>query len=112
MATVTASLDKEKRARLTVYGNLTIQNAGALVDAFDKLFHQDVTQFQVDLGKVAYLDSTGLSCLVRIQQRLGQVQGHLEVVGVTPSALEIFRATRLDRVLKLRAAGAPEGPGV
>lgn len=108
MALVTASLDKEKRARLTVYGNLTIQTAAHLVDAFDKLSHQDVTHFTIDLGKVAYLDSTGLSCLVRLKQQLQKVQGILEIVEVNESALEIFQATRLDQVLgplKLRAPG-------
>lgn len=88
-----------------MYGNLTIRTAGSLVDTFDKLFHQDVTHFLVDLDKVSYLDSTGLSCLVRMNQQLEQVDGVLRVIGVTESAMEIFQATRLDQVLDLSSAG-------
>lgn len=108
MPVVTTSLDKEKRARLTVYGHLTIQNAVHLTDAFDKLLNQDVSDFTVDLGKVAYLDSTGLSTLVRMKQRLEEVDGRLAVVEVTAGAMEIFQATRLDQVLDLApGAGTP-----
>jgi len=108
---VTTSLDKDKQATLTVYGNLTIQNAAHLTDAFDKLLNQDVTLFLVDLSKVAYLDSTGLSCLVRMRQRLAEIDGAVRVTGVLPSAMEIFQATRLDQVLDLEEAPGEEGQG-
>lgn len=101
MPAVTTAIDKDKRARLTIYGNLTIRTAGQLVDAFDKLFNQDVTHYVVDLSKVSYLDSTGLSCLLRMQQRLQKVDGVLEIDQVTQGAMEIFQTTRLDQVLSL-----------
>lgn len=109
MPAVTAAVDKEKRARLTIYGNLTIRTAGQLVDTFDKLFNQDVTHYVVDFNKVAYLDSTGLSCLLRMKQRLEEVGGSVELVEVGPEAMEIFRATRLDQVLAPRAPEPRQG---
>jgi anti-sigma B factor antagonist len=101
---VTTAIDKNKKARLTVYGNLTIRTASQLVDAFDKLLNQDVTHYTVDLSKVAYLDSTGLSCLLRMQQRLEKIRGELQIDQVTEGAMEIFQSTRLDQVLKLTPA--------
>lgn len=111
MPVVTTQLDRDKKARLTVYGNLTIQTAGQLVDAFDKLVHQDVTSFTVDLAKVAYLDSTGVSCLLRMKQRLESIGGDLALVEVTDGAMEIFRATRLDEVLPLSRGDEGRGNG-
>jgi anti-sigma B factor antagonist len=109
---VTTAIDKDKRARLTIYGNLTIRTAGQLVDAFDKLYNQDVTHYVVDLSKVVYLDSTGLSCLLRMQQRLEKVQGELQIDQVNEGAMEIFQSTRLDQVLHLIAAPGSGGSQV
>lgn len=111
MPVVTTQLDREKTARLTVYGNLTIRTAGQLVDAFDKLRNQDVTSFVIDLGKVTYLDSTGVACLIRVSQALDALDGDLRIVGVTAGAAEIFRTTRLDTVLPLEAAETPDDAG-
>lgn len=111
MPVVTTQLDREKKARMTVYGNLTIQTAGQLVDAFDKLVNQDVTSFTVDLAKVAYLDSTGIACLLRMKQRLDKIGGSLALVEVTDGAMEIFEATRLDKVLPLERGRAGDRDG-
>lgn len=111
MAAVRTTIQKDKSALLTVYGQLTIQNAAQLLDAFDKLFSQDVTHYVVDLGRVAYLDSTGLSSLVQMHQRLAAVQGELKIIEVSEAAFEIFHATRLDTILPLVPGKAPEAPG-
>ncbi len=107
MPVVTVQLDRDKAANLTVYGGLTIRTAGQLVDAFDKLLNQDVTTFTVNLSKVAYLDSTGISCLLRMKQKLDSVSGKFRLVEVTEAAMEIFRVTRLDAVLPLEPALDP-----
>jgi anti-sigma B factor antagonist len=55
----------------------------------------------VDLGRVEFLDSTGLGVLVGALKRLRGVGGELSLVCNQERLLKIFRITGLDRVFTL-----------
>ncbi|MBD3334808.1 MAG: anti-sigma factor antagonist [Candidatus Eisenbacteria bacterium] len=52
----------------------------------------------VDLSRVTFMDSSGLSFLVGILKRVRQ-SGALRLFGVQPRVQELFQLTRLDKVL-------------
>ncbi len=54
----------------------------------------------LDLGKVSFIDSTGLGALVGLLKRVG-MRGELVVCGVQPSVEQMFRLTRMDRVFRI-----------
>jgi anti-sigma B factor antagonist len=58
-------------------------------------------QVVVDLGRVEFLDSTGLGVLVGALKRLRGVDGELSLVCAQERLLKIFRITGLDRVFTL-----------
>ena len=66
----------------------------ALVEGGDR-------QVVVDLGRVEFLDSTGLGVLVGALKRLRGVDGELSLVCAQERLLKIFRITGLDRVFTL-----------
>ncbi|HET9443027.1 MAG TPA: STAS domain-containing protein [Acidimicrobiales bacterium] len=53
----------------------------------------------VDLEEVSFLDSTGLSTVVRAYQRLRMRGGSLTVARPSPAARKIMEMTGLDRLL-------------
>lgn len=54
----------------------------------------------LDLGKVSFIDSTGLGTLVGLLKRVG-MRGELVVCGVQPAVEQMFRLTRMDRVFRI-----------
>ena len=55
----------------------------------------------VDLTEVTFMDSSGLSALIGCWRQMQEQGGRLVVVGATGEVLEVFRLTRLDRLISL-----------
>lgn len=58
----------------------------------------------VDLGSVAYIDSSGVASLVEGFQLARQRQLDFGLVGVSPAALNVLRLARLDKVFPIYAS--------
>ncbi len=52
----------------------------------------------LNLEKVDFIDSSGLNAIVSTLKSLGQ-EGKLVVCGLRPPAVNLFRLTRLDRII-------------
>ena len=55
----------------------------------------------VDLGRVTYMDSSGLAALVEAFQRLSNDGGKLGLFGLGQSVRHIFEIARLDQVFQI-----------
>jgi len=69
----------------------------------------------IDMTSVDFIDSSGLGAIVSAMKMLGPDR-RLELAGVTPKVMKVFRLTRMDSVFTLhpdveaaRAAGATAG---
>ncbi|MFN3653234.1 MAG: STAS domain-containing protein [Armatimonadota bacterium] len=66
-----------------------------------------------DLGKVTYIDSTGLGILVATRKQLGGGPDSVVIVTEQPAVLQSLSLTGLDRIFsvvpELQAAGAGSG---
>ena len=60
----------------------------------------------LDLGRVTFLDSSGLGAVVAVMKQLGPSR-RLELAALTPPVAKVFRLTRMDSVFTIH----PEVPG-
>ena len=65
----------------------------------------------LNLGRVDFLDSSGLGAVVGVMKLLGNGR-RLELVGLTPNVQKVFRLTRLDTVLTIHESLAAAFPGL
>lgn len=88
-------------AVLEVAGEIDVYTAPQLRERLIALVEGGARQVIVDLGRVEFLDSTGLGVLVGALKRLRVVGGELLLVCAQERLLKIFRITGLDRVFAL-----------
>lgn len=60
----------------------------------------------LDLGRVGFLDSSGLGAVVAVMKALGPGR-QLELAALTPAVARVFRLTRMDTIFTIH----PEAPG-
>src|SRR4051812_36427894 len=86
---------------LEVAGEIDVYTAPQLRERLIAVVEGGARQVIVDLGRVEFLDSTGLGVLVGALKRLRVVGGELRLVCAQERLLKIFRITGLDRVFDL-----------
>lgn len=100
---------------LEVGGEVDVYTAPRLRERLVEMVDEGARDVIVDLGRVEFLDSTGLGVLVGALKRLRAAGGSLALVCSHERLLKIFRITGLDRVFALydtvEAAAAASGAG-
>jgi anti-sigma B factor antagonist len=98
---------------LEVAGEIDVYTAPQLRERLVELVESGARRVVVDLGRVEFLDSTGLGVLVGALKRLRGVGGELSLVCAQERLLKIFRITGLDRVFTLHESvdAATKGAG-
>ena len=56
----------------------------------------------LDMTRVAFLDSSGLGAVVAVMKLMGPAR-KLELAGLTPTVVKVFRLTRMDTVFTIHA---------
>ncbi len=57
-------------------------------------------QLVLDLGRVDFIDSSGIGAIVGVLKYLGQ-KGTIAIVGMSQTVDRVFRLTRMDRVFSI-----------
>lgn len=100
---------------LDVGGEVDVYTAPRLRERLVELIDGGARRVVVDLGRVDFLDSTGLGVLVGALKRLRTVSGSFGLVCDKEPLLKIFRITALDQVFPIHptvdAAIAADAPG-
>jgi anti-sigma B factor antagonist len=94
-------LGLEAVAGVAVRGEIELASAPELTAALDAAIRNTAGPFAVDLSTVGFLDSTGISCLVRARALLGADDRTLALIcppGSTRRALEL---TGLDELVAI-----------
>ncbi|GHJ50508.1 anti-sigma-B factor antagonist [Catellatospora sp. TT07R-123] len=86
---------------LEVGGEVDVYTAPKLRERIAELLDSGVTAVVVDLGRVEFMDSTGLGVLVGGLRKARALGATFGVVCARDSLLKIFRITALDQVLPL-----------
>jgi anti-sigma B factor antagonist len=100
---------------LEVGGEVDVYTAPVLRGRLAELIDGGARSIVVDLGRVDFLDSTGLGVLVGALKRLRAAGGGLSLVCTKEPLLKIFRITALDQVFVVHdsieaATSSPAAP--
>jgi anti-sigma B factor antagonist len=71
---------------------------------FGEIIDTQPERIVVDMTQVTYLSSAGLALLVTVHSRCRKQGVQLSLAGMTPDSRELFRVTRLDKVLDIHDA--------
>ncbi|MDM8167277.1 STAS domain-containing protein [Roseovarius sp.] len=76
-----------------------IDSAGAIrfKDAVRAVVDEDAPRVVLDLGRVGFVDSSGLGAIVAVMKFLGP-ERKLDLAALTPNVDKVFRLTRMDTV--------------
>lgn len=88
---------------LEIGGEIDVYTAPRLRERLTEIIGSGEARVVVDLGKVEFLDSTGLGVLVGAHRRLRGGGGSLGLVCPQERLLKIFRVTGLDSVLEIHS---------
>jgi anti-sigma B factor antagonist len=110
--------DRRPPAVLSVGGDLDLNTAPELMQALTRLVDGGERRVVVDLAGVGFCDSSGLSVLVRVRNRLTGLGGSVTLAAPTPIVQRVLEISGLDEILgtypsvdEARAASA-NGPVV
>lgn len=86
-----------------------IDAAGAIQfkERMRELVQEPSKRVVLDMGRVGFLDSSGLGAVVAVMKILGPLR-RLELSGLTPTVEKVFRLTRMDSVFIIHKV-LPEG---
>jgi anti-sigma B factor antagonist len=93
-------------AVLRVTGEVDVYTAPLLREQMRELPAKGAVHLIADLGRVDFLDSTGLGALVGGLKRLREAGGSLALVISTPRILRIFQITGLTKALAVQPSVA------
>jgi anti-anti-sigma factor len=79
-------------------GEIDISNVDVLDQVLAEVIDEQPHRLLVDLSRVGYMDSAGISSLLRAGNRLTQKGGQLSLVGGNPFVHRLLRLTGLDRI--------------
>jgi len=85
-------------------GEIDVYTAPRLRERLIEMIAAGEKHIVVDLGRVEFLDSTGLGVLVGAHRRLRSSDGSLSVVCPHERLLKIFRITGLDNVFPIHSS--------
>ena len=91
----------EDRTLVIVAGELDASTASYLYDALSDLELADPRHVVLDLAKVTFMDSTGLSVIVTAHRRLDHVKGTLTIFSPPSSIRRLFEMTGLTTTLDI-----------
>jgi anti-sigma B factor antagonist len=93
--------DSSSTEILALEGEIDLHQSPHLKQQLATLIDRRPACVLVDLGRVTYMDSSGLAALVEALQRLSNAGGKLGLFGLRQSVRHIFEIARLDQVFRI-----------
>ncbi|MBI3945225.1 MAG: STAS domain-containing protein [Armatimonadetes bacterium] len=84
---------------VTLSGELDRSNEVEARQAIERLIHRGATHLIIDLGRLVFMDSSGVNLLARTHHALTQRQGILVVVAPNGAVSRILEMVRLTQVV-------------
>jgi anti-sigma B factor antagonist len=86
---------------LKLIGNLVARTAESLEEQIAKLIEKKYLFILLDLGKVDFMDSSGLGACIAINRDLVATAGFLACTGLNDSIRNVFRITHADQKIMI-----------
>jgi anti-sigma B factor antagonist len=90
------------RTTVQIVGDLDLETAPSLLAQVEPYLAERDGALVVYLGGLTFIDSTGLSALIRINQRMSAAGRVFEIISPRPTVAKAFQVTGLNQVLPLR----------
>ena len=84
-------------AMVSVAGEIDLDSVGQFIDPLLAMAADGVSEFVLDVSGISFIDSTGLSALVRLTKAGGGT--NVRLTGVTDRFAELLRMTGLDEII-------------
>lgn len=100
--------DERDGARLTlaIAGELDIGTVGVLKERVDQCLGAGLSEVTLDLGRLAFIDSTGLRSVIELNQRSEGSGWRLRIrPPESDAAMIVFRITGMDKALPFDGQG-------
>src|ERR687894_2418041 len=85
-----------------VSGEMDAGNSTQLREELDHLLAEGSRKLVIDLGKVGFMNSSGLATLVRYYKLARSNCGDISLAALQPKVRQAFQLSRLDRVFDLQ----------
>lgn len=86
---------------VSVEGDLDAGTSPELRNKFEELIGQGENKYVIDLEKVGFMDSSGISAIVNLFKRVRIGQGDVKLCTLSAELKKIFELTRLNRVFDI-----------
>lgn len=96
-----ASHDEGQFTLVRMSGDLDVTSSPGVIEQLDRLLAGGRHQLVLDLEAVPFIDSSGLSALVRLLKRVRDCGGSLRLATLQPPVRQVFDLTRLARSFDL-----------
>lgn len=83
---------------------MDLSTAASLRARIEQIVRGGARRLVVDLNRVGFMDSSGLSVLVAGMKAMGEAGGEFAIVCSSESILKVFSVTGLDRVLAIHTS--------
>ena len=101
------SIDETARddgVELDLAGDLDMSATFALEPVLDRVLADGPRRLVLDLGDVAFVDSSGLGLLIATHERASGAEVDMAITGAGPEIQRVFSIAGLDGVLPVRPA--------
>jgi anti-sigma B factor antagonist len=83
-------------------GEMDAENSAQLGEQLNHLLTEGIRKVVIDLGKVGFMNSSGLATLIHYYKRARSNCGDISLAAVQPTVRQAFQLTRLDRMFDLQ----------
>ena len=94
---------REGTVALALAGDLDMSATFALEPVLDRVLAGGPRELVLDLGDVAFVDSSGLGLLIATHERAGRAGVEMAITGAGPEVQRLFHVAGLDGVLPVRS---------
>lgn len=100
---------RDSQTLLVLDGSLVLQNSEKVRARVHPLLETSSQNVDIFIGKLGFIDSSGLGVLVGFQVMAKKNKVNLRILAPTPTHMHLFEATRLNSVFRIvdSAAAAP-----
>lgn len=98
---ITQQIIDEQTCVISLDGTLNARSADQVKDTFREVAGKGIRRVVLDLGKVPFIDSSGLAALVSGLKTLNEQEGSLKLASLQSQADLLFRLTMFDKVFEI-----------
>lgn len=101
--TVTAG-ERNGWAVVELGGEIDLDSGPRLQEVLDEMIDGGARRVVVELGRVEFIDSSGLAALITALKHMRRAEGELRLAGLTSNVAKVFDICRLNRVFGIHAS--------